>query len=309
MLKNALRLVASAAPLLCSVGAASASDLSPTGTAGFHADACQQSAANSPTYVNAVQADCGAGIVGRKTRPTSSTQPHTTSAPGYVSCSYNVPAGFVPSMYTNDRNGTPSGPLVKVCVSSPTPVDNSMASDPQMTIPILIPKPSPPPSLASLAQSAAANLHLAPPAMRLSPGLDKPQVVNVPAWYFLDPASWAPVSSSVAAGAVTVTVTATPVSVTWTSGDGGSVTCAGPGTPYPVEDPNPPAQSPTCGHAFTRASAGFPDGVYPLTAQVSWQIGWRASTGVTGTLPPTATSATAQVRVVEVQALVTGVRS
>jgi hypothetical protein len=108
---------------------------------------------------------------------------------------------------------------------------------------------------------------------------------------------------------VRVTVTATPASVTWTSGDGGSVTCAGPGMPYPVGDPNPPAQSPTCGHAFTRSSTGFPGGVYPLTAQVSWQISWQASNGQTGTLPSLTTSATAQVRVVEVQALVTGVRS
>ena len=197
--------------------------------------------------------------------------------------------------------------MIKNCVG-----DLSAATpDQPLPVPFFVPLPSssPAPTAKSLAQSELRNLHLAPPQLRLSPGLDQPQVVNVSAWYWLDSSSWQPVAASVSNAGLTVTVTATPVSVTWSSGDGGSVTCAGPGTPYPVGDPNPPGQSPTCGHAFSRASDGFPGKAYPLTAQVSWQVSWRASNGEAGTFPPMTTSATAQVRVVEVQALVTGVRT
>jgi hypothetical protein len=247
-----------------------------------------------PGYTGDVQGDCDIKQES-VSRPAEKTQTTTSSAPAYV-CSY-----------VNVQSAVPGGSMFKSCVGSM----NSMAPDQPLPVPFFVPPASsaPAPTAKTLARSELRNLHLAPPVLRLSPGLDQPQVVNANAWFWLDPAFWQPVASSVSSAGLTVTVTATPVSAMWTSGDGGSVTCAGAGTPYPVGDPNPPAQSPTCGRAFTRASAGFPGGVYPLTAQVSWQIGWRASNGETGTFPPMMTSATAQVRVVEVQALVTGVRS
>lgn len=314
MLRTGSALILSCAPLVCGFGAAAASEALPGGqfsSGQYSAEPCVATAAKPGAMLqSAVQEDCSHFLQNGAPKHSPQSKPATTpAAPSYERCYYVPEAGFVPTIYTSGAGGDQSGPVVRTCQSSPTPVDNSMVSAPKVTVPVLIPQAAPTPSLTTLAASAAGNLHLVPPAMHLSPGLDQPQVVNVPTWYFLDPASWVPASSSVSGGGMTVTATATPVSVTWTSGDGGSVTCAGPGTPYPSADPNPPTQSPTCGHAFTRASARFPGGAYPLTAQISWQVGWRASNGASGALPPVTTSATTQVHVAEVQALVTGARS
>lgn len=299
MLRAAFTLVGCAALIVVGASGAGASDWLPDP----HTSASCNTSGAAPTsgYTSAVQGDCGVASDG-SSRPAAHAKTSTGSAAKYMSCSYVYVPGTLP-------NPDASGPYFRSCEPSATPVDNSMSTDPTMKMPILVPVPAPPPTAEALARSEVRNLHMAPPALHLSPGLDQPQVVNADAWYWLDSASWAPVSASVSSSGLTVTVTATPATATWTSGDGGSVMCAGPGTPYPAGDANPPAQSPTCGHAFTRASTAFPGGTYPLTAQVSWQITWRASDKESGTLPPLTTSATAQLRVVEVQALVTGVRS
>lgn len=283
MLRTALTVVASAAIVVVHAGDASADGWLPAPNTSALCGTFNVTPAAG--YTGAVQGDCEIKQEDIS-RPVKKAQAIASSPPD-DSCSYT------------------GGYVVKSCVGSL----NLMA-------PGHLPVPFPPAPAAASAPTAKAlaltelrNLHLAPPALRLSPGLDQPQVVNADAWYWLDPSFWQPVSASVSSAGLSVTVTATPATATWTSGDGGSVTCSGPGTAYPVGAPNPPAQSPTCGHAFTRSSSGFPGGMYSLRAQVSWQIGWRASNGETGTFPAMTTSATAQVRVVEVQALVTGVRS
>jgi len=294
MLRSALTILGGAAIVFVHVGAASASGWLPAPNTSA---LCGTSDATPVSgYTSAVQGDCELKQE-RAARPAAG-KAHTSGSPvPDYSCSY-----------VDVQSTVPGGDMFKSCTGSLS----AAAPDQPLPVPFLVPKPTPgPPAPAAknLALSELRNLHLAPPVLRLSPGLNQPQVVNAAAWYWLDAAFWRPVSSSVSGAGMSVTVTATPVTATWTSGDGGSVTCAGPGTPYPFGAANPPAQSPTCGHAFTRASAGFPGGVYPLTSQVSWQVGWRASDGEAGTFPAMATSATAQVRVVEVQALVTGVRS
>ncbi|MEY9889257.1 hypothetical protein ABIA31_002905 [Catenulispora sp. MAP5-51] len=294
MLRPALALLGSVAIVVAHGGDASAGDLLPApGTSAL----CGTSDAK-PTagYTAAIQGDCEITQDGVAS-PARKAQSIASSPPAY-SCSFtSVP----------NPNVAGGGYMVKNCVGD----GNAATPDQPLPVPFLVPldDSSSAPTAKSLALSELRNLHLAPPMLRLSPGLDQPQVVNADAWYWLDPASWRPVTATVSNAGLTVTLTATPTLATWTSGDGGSVNCAGAGTPYPVGDPNPPAQSPTCGHAFTRASDGFPGGVYPLTARESWQINWQASNGESGTFPSMTTSSTAQVRVVEVQALVTGVRT
>ena len=59
------------------------------------------------------------------------------------------------------------------------------------------------------------------------------------------------------AGGVSATAVAHPVEVTWTTGDGGQVACAGPGAAY---DPGLPSggQGSTCTHTYLRTSLGQP---------------------------------------------------
>ena len=91
-------------------------------------------------------------------------------------------------------------------------------------------------------------------------------------------------------------------------GDGQSVTCAGPGTPY---DPSQPDAQPSCAFTYQRSSAGQPGGAFIITVTESWQVGW-AATGVPAGAPAGgalgAVTRTSQVaaRVAESQAINTG---
>jgi hypothetical protein len=153
---------------------------------------------------------------------------------------------------------------------------------------------------AVLAQTARRYLPLPPPGIRTSPAAAV-QVVNVPTWLWVDPATWGPRSATASVPNETATVTATPVSVTWTMGDGRRVVCSGPGTPYTGGDPAAP--SPDCGHVYRRSSAGQAGLRYPVTATTSWRISWVASgvVAASGTLEPLARTATTSLRVAEAQ--------
>ena len=85
-------------------------------------------------------------------------------------------------------------------------------------------------------------------------------------------------------------------------GDGATVICRGPGTPY-AGGADPAAASPTCGHTYTRSSAGQPGAAFRVTVTVTWDISWRGTGGAGGTLPPLFTAATARFRVAESQAV------
>ena len=84
-------------------------------------------------------------------------------------------------------------------------------------------------------------------------------------------------------------------------GDGATVTCKGPGTPY--EDGNPAAASPTCGYTYSQSSAGQPSGAYRVTVTITWGINWKGPGGAGGALAPLQTTGAAQFRVAESQAL------
>jgi hypothetical protein len=151
-----------------------------------------------------------------------------------------------------------------------------------------------------LAQTARRYLPLPAPGIRTSPAAAD-QVVNVPTWLWVDPATWGPRSATASVPNETATVTATPVRVTWTMGDGRRVVCAGPGTPYSPGDPARP--SPDCGHVYRRSSAGQGGLAYPVAATTSWRISWVASgvVAASGTLAPLERTATTSLRVAEAQ--------
>ncbi|HXP32773.1 MAG TPA: hypothetical protein VN820_02100, partial [Acidimicrobiales bacterium] len=98
-----------------------------------------------------------------------------------------------------------------------------------------------------------------------------------------------------------VTATATPSTVTWHLGDGTTLVCRGPGTPYGVGD-TPDRPSPTCGHTYAQSSAGQPNDAFPVTATVSWSVTW-AGGGQAGTVADLENSATTTLRVAAVESL------
>ena len=119
-----------------------------------------------------------------------------------------------------------------------------------------------------IAEQAARTLGLASPVIEMAPPYGHPQLVHVATWLWVSPAAWHPVSASASAGPVTTTATATPTKVIWDMGDGQSVTCVGPGTPY---DPSAPNATSTCSYTWSTV------GTYTVTATIYWSVTWSAA--------------------------------
>jgi hypothetical protein len=145
-------------------------------------------------------------------------------------------------------------------------------------------------------QQAVKQLALGLPTIEMAPPSGSPQLVNVATWLWIDPGAWQTLTATATAGTVTATATAAPSKVVWDMGDGQSVTCDGPGTPYDPSDPNA-----TTGCSYTWGQAG----TYMVTATVYWSVTWTAAGAAGGgnlglqAGPP----ATVQVQVVESQAI------
>jgi hypothetical protein len=154
----------------------------------------------------------------------------------------------------------------------------------------------------ALAQQALASaayqplqIHTDPPSGRL--------VVNFPVWLSLS-SGFAPVSASASVGPVTSTVSVTPVSVAWSMGDGGGVTCQGPGVPYDPARPFDQQVPPSCGYQYGTSSAGQPGQQFTVTATVRYQATWTV-TGAPGggSLGPVDRSVSVPVTVGQIEAV------
>jgi len=174
----------------------------------------------------------------------------------------------------------------------------------------------PPVSTAGGGASAAAaqaesSISLPPPSIRLSPG--EFSVVNLPSWLGIDPALWHPFVATATAGGITASATATPESVAWSMGDGGLVTCYGPGSLYNSSLPET-LQNPSCSYTYRRSSIGQPStdgdpngGAFRVTATVTWTVRWVAiGEPGGGTLPSLHTSSFVPVRVEQVESVGAG---
>lgn len=160
----------------------------------------------------------------------------------------------------------------------------------------------------ALAQQAESSITLPGPTIRTNPA--SYSVVNFPTWLWVDPANWHPFAASATAGTVTATAVATPTSVTWSMGDGGTVVCNGPGTPYDTTRPSSEQQT-DCSYTYRQSSAGQPSsdgdpnaGAYPVTATIVWAVAWTV-TGAPGggALPVLQTTSTTPVRVEQVESV------
>ena len=169
--------------------------------------------------------------------------------------------------------------------------------------------PTPPPGFggvgatpAMLAARAVSLLPLRGPVIGMAPQQGKTGLVGLPVWLWtaVSPQTWGPVSATAAVPGVSVTATARVVRVVWQMGDGSSVVCTSPGTPYSIARGD--TDSPDCGYRYSRSSAGLPGDVYTVTATATWRVDW-AGGGQAGSLTQTRVSTTT-VRIGELQVLV-----
>jgi hypothetical protein len=130
-------------------------------------------------------------------------------------------------------------------------------------------------------------------------------IVGQPVWMWATnpgPSTVGPITASASSGGITVTATARIHRIIWTMGDGASVVCSGPGTPF--TDANAGTASPDCGHVYTTSSAGKPGDKFTVTATSDWVIDW-AGAGQTGTIRMGELERSVQIAVGEAQVLVT----
>jgi hypothetical protein len=150
-----------------------------------------------------------------------------------------------------------------------------------------------------LARQAIARMQLSAVSVGIVPEPlpGRVGIIGMPTWMWAQnpgPATWGPITRSAAAGGFTVTATAKVDKVVWDMGDGKSVTCRTPGTPY--ADRYGKKDSPDCGHKYTKK------GRYTVTATSYWVVTW-AGLGQTGTIP-LQLSDTTTITMGEVQVLV-----
>ncbi|MFM9446959.1 hypothetical protein [Streptomyces acidiscabies] len=157
-------------------------------------------------------------------------------------------------------------------------------------------------SVAAVVQQAVQRLELPSPVIRTSPDENFVQVVHVPTWMWVEKSSWGPVSETVKVPGVQVTATARPRVAVWSMGDGATVTCTGPGTPYTAGQ-RPERASPDCGHTYRRSSLAEAGGKFTVSVRVAWDVEWRGG-GQSGVVPGLGIGAERQLVVDEVHAVV-----
>ncbi|MDF3141060.1 ATP/GTP-binding protein [Streptomyces sp. T21Q-yed] len=162
---------------------------------------------------------------------------------------------------------------------------------------------APPPAVdpAVLAQQAVDKMTLKGPDIA-SPRAAGKYVIGVPMWMWVNQAAttYGPNIASASAGGITVTATAKVTKIVWNMGDGSTVTCNGPGTLY--TESKGMAESPTCGHTFSKTSADA-GGKFKLTATSTWSIDWEVAGGGGGGQLTEVRQSQVQVAVGELQAV------
>jgi hypothetical protein len=161
------------------------------------------------------------------------------------------------------------------------------------------------PGPAQLARIAESLMTMPRPSIQLSPPNSAMQIVGVPTWLWLPKDSYTQQNASAGVPGMKVTAYATPVKAVWHTGDGATVTCTGRGTEWTSAD-SPTKPSPTCGHTYTRSSAGQPGNTFTVTVTVTWQITWTVNGAAGGTLGDLTTSNTVNIPVGQAEAVITG---
>lgn len=243
-------------------------------------------------------AECAYELSDYQGPPPGSIQPAAFQVPQDSGAGAVVPAAYQPQVVKQSAQ-PPSGAWYVYKCSGPGLQDALYR--PPVWIPDGQPGPAPLPSPAELAAMARNQLRLPTPKINANPVGD--QLVSLPTWLWLSSESWGDISATASVPGVSVTAVARPMSVTWSMGDGGSVTCDSPGTAFTGGDPK--SASPDCGYTYRTSSAGQPADAFPVTATVNWTVTWSGA-GQGGTFPKMTTSASTAMRVAESQGIATG---
>lgn len=137
-----------------------------------------------------------------------------------------------------------------------------------------------PPTPEQLAAVALGMMPLAKANVRTAPEAPDATYIGVENWLWIPDSQWSTLRKSVTAGATTVTVSAAPAHVSWNLGPK-TVICYGPGQAW-VEGMTD-AASTNCGFTYKESSDHEPDGRFPITATIRYQVTWHC----TGTCPTT----------------------
>jgi hypothetical protein len=162
---------------------------------------------------------------------------------------------------------------------------------------------TPPISPETIRDIAAARLEPPLPEPETSPPLARQTFVGVPTWLWLDPASWAPIEASETRGFTTVTVRATPMQALWAMGDGGEITCLGPGV---VWVSGAPEDGTDCAFTYLHSSYGEPEGRFEASVTVTWEFEWWINDVYQNIFGAAELSTPFGVAVAEIQAVETG---
>ncbi|TCC32553.1 hypothetical protein [Kribbella sindirgiensis] len=148
----------------------------------------------------------------------------------------------------------------------------------------------------TLVYEAIGEMRLGPPQIKTAPGAGQIGLVNMPVWLWVTKTenTWGPIVRSASVPGLTVTVTAQVKAINWAMGDGKTVRCEGPGTPYDAS--MGVAGSPTCGHRYVKTSEKLPNCKYPVTAVAQWDVTWESTLGDSGQIAMTQ-QATTQLRI------------
>ena len=151
-----------------------------------------------------------------------------------------------------------------------------------------------------LALEAARSVSIGGPALRTSPNADGLLYVHVPTWLWVTGSWWRDYSAMASTGRVSATVVASPVSVAWSTGDGATVTCDGPGKAWQsgMDD-----DASACQHTYRRATDPGEGRSLALSASVTFEVSWTSNIGLAGSLDPIERTSMVRVAVSEIQAI------
>ena len=160
-----------------------------------------------------------------------------------------------------------------------------------------------PPSKSSVVSSAMGALNPPAPTIHTSPGYRKGLLVQTPTWLWLPPSYWRTYSTTIMVWGYVVTIFATPTMVRWKMGNGDSVTCIGPGTPW---IPGFIDALSTCNYTYRHSSDRAAGGRYRISATVTF-VGSFTTVGLGGMRGPLGAvtrSSSVYAPVAEIQGLV-----
>jgi len=164
-------------------------------------------------------------------------------------------------------------------------------------------KPRPRPAQSSVISSAMGALNPPRPTIHTSPSYRRGLLVQTPTWLWLPPSYWRTYSTTIMVWGYVVTIFATPTMVRWNMGNGDSVTCIGPGTPWV---PGFADVLSTCNYTYRHSSDGASRDRYRITATVTF-VGSFTTVGLGGMRGPLGAvtrSSSVHAPVAEIQGLV-----